>query len=82
MLDDSGTIVDATLATMFCNGLITMQSMGIGGGFVLNLYRYKDRKAYTLNARERSPSVNRPPPVPSAGHTHTHKHNSLTTIYP
>lgn len=46
-------MVDATLGTLFCNGVITMQSMGIGGGFVANMYI--QQKAYTLNARERAP---------------------------
>lgn len=48
--------MDATLATLFCNGLVTMQSMGPGGGFVLNVYVADERRAYTLNARERAPS--------------------------
>lgn len=29
--------------------------MGIGGGFILNLYIHKDRKAYTLNSKEIAP---------------------------
>lgn len=33
-----------------------MQSMGPGGGFVLNIYVAAERRAYTLNARERAPS--------------------------
>lgn len=32
-----------------------MQSMGIGGGFVMNLYVANEKRAYTLNARERAP---------------------------
>ncbi|XP_055618642.1 glutathione hydrolase 1 proenzyme-like isoform X2 [Toxorhynchites rutilus septentrionalis] len=48
----NGSIVDATLATMFCAGLTNMQSMGIGGGFIMNIYIKKDNKAYTLDARD------------------------------
>ncbi|XP_058126928.1 glutathione hydrolase 1 proenzyme-like [Anopheles ziemanni] len=29
-----------------------MQSMGLGGGFVMNIYRRQERRAYTLDARE------------------------------
>lgn len=29
-----------------------MQSMGLGGGFIMNIYIKKDRKAYALNAKE------------------------------
>lgn len=29
--------------------------MGIGGGFVMNLYIHKERKAYTINAKETAP---------------------------
>lgn len=51
-----GNAVDAALATLFCNGLLTMQSMGLGGGFVANVYIAKHRRAYALNARERAPA--------------------------
>ncbi|XP_055551316.1 glutathione hydrolase 1 proenzyme-like isoform X3 [Wyeomyia smithii] len=48
----NGSIIDATIATMFCAGLTNMQSMGIGGGFIMNVYIKKHKKAYTLDARE------------------------------
>lgn len=32
-----------------------MQSMGLGGGFLMNLFIQKEGKAYTINARERAP---------------------------
>lgn len=51
----NGNIVDAALATLFCNGIVTAQSLGIGGGFIMNLYIHKERKAYTLNAKEVAP---------------------------
>lgn len=54
-LERGGNIVDAAIATLFCNGIATAQSMGIGGGFLLNLYIHKDRKAYTLNSKELAP---------------------------
>lgn len=55
ILEESGNIVDAALATMFCSGINVAQSMGIGGGFVMNLYIHKEKKAYTINAKETSP---------------------------
>lgn len=48
-----GNVVDAAIATMFCNGVVDVESMGIGGGFIMNIY--KDRKFYTLNAKEVAP---------------------------
>ncbi|XP_058831981.1 glutathione hydrolase 1 proenzyme-like isoform X2 [Topomyia yanbarensis] len=52
MFKKNGSIIDATLATMFCAGMTNMQSMGIGGGFVMNIYIKSEQKAYTLDARE------------------------------
>ena len=34
----NGTAVDAALATLFCNGVVHSQSMGIGGGFIMTIY--------------------------------------------
>lgn len=47
-----GSIVDVTLATMFCLGMTNMQSVGIGGGFIMNIFVKAENKAYTLDARE------------------------------
>lgn len=55
ILNDDGHIVDAAIATLFCNGIATIQSMGIGGGFVMNLYIHDERKAHTLNVKEVAP---------------------------
>lgn len=40
---------------MFCNGVVTMQSMGLGGGFLMTIYSRAEKKAYFLNAREKAP---------------------------
>lgn len=32
-----------------------MQSMGIGGGFLMTIYKKDEGKAYFLNAREKAP---------------------------
>lgn len=55
ILDKNGTAVDAAIATMFCNGVVTMQSMGLGGGFLMTIYKKDEGKAYFLNAREKAP---------------------------
>ncbi|XP_055314832.1 glutathione hydrolase 1 proenzyme-like isoform X2 [Sitodiplosis mosellana] len=54
-LDRGGNIFDAAIATLFCNGIATAQSMGIGGGFLMNLYIHSEGKAYTLNSKEMAP---------------------------
>ncbi|XP_031630492.1 glutathione hydrolase 1 proenzyme-like [Contarinia nasturtii] len=55
ILDQGGNVIDAAIATLFCNGIATAQSMGIGGGSVINLYIHKDRKSYSLNSKETAP---------------------------
>ncbi|VEN37571.1 unnamed protein product [Callosobruchus maculatus] len=55
ILQKNGSAVDATIAAMFCNGIVTMQSMGLGGGFLMTIYIKAEREAYSLNAREKAP---------------------------
>lgn len=40
---------------MFCNGIVNMQSMGLGGGFLMTIYTRENKEAITLNARETAP---------------------------
>ncbi|PSN54339.1 Gamma-glutamyltranspeptidase 1 [Blattella germanica] len=51
----NGSVVDAAVATLFCNGLVNSQSMGLGGGFLMTLYLHDEKKAITLDARESAP---------------------------
>lgn len=37
-----------------------MQSMGLGGGFLMTIYKSDEKKAYTLNAREAAPFKSTP----------------------
>ena len=48
--------MDAAIATLFCNGLISSQSMGIGGGFLMTIYDRSSKKVTTINARESAPA--------------------------
>lgn len=40
---------------MLCNGITTAQSMGIGGGFIMNIWQHDKQKSITLNAKEVAP---------------------------
>lgn len=55
ILEKNGSAVDATLASMICNGLVNMQSLGLGGGFLMTIYDKASGRAYVLNARDRAP---------------------------
>lgn len=48
--------MDAAVAALFCNGVVNMQSMGIGGGFTMTIYNRAAKSAYVLDARETAPS--------------------------
>ncbi|XP_038210098.1 glutathione hydrolase 1 proenzyme-like isoform X1 [Zerene cesonia] len=57
ILSINGSAVDATIAAMFCNGLLNQQSMGLGGGFFMTVYIKEEEKAYTVIARETAPAA-------------------------
>jgi hypothetical protein len=47
ILERNGTTMDATLAAAICNGVMTAQSMGIGGGCVITVYsKYRRNKIF------------------------------------
>ncbi|KAH8304505.1 hypothetical protein KR059_011390 [Drosophila kikkawai] len=54
-LERGGSAVDAALAALICNGLVGMQSMGLGGGMLMNIYVHEERKSYSILAREIAP---------------------------
>lgn len=56
MFNQGGNIFDAAIATLLCNGITTAQSMGIGGGFIMNAYIRDEKKSFTINAKETAPS--------------------------
>ena len=49
--------MDATIATLCCNGVISSQSLGIGGGFLMTVYHRKSGKATSIIARETAPAA-------------------------
>lgn len=57
ILAKNGSAVDAALAALFCNGVVNMQSMGLGGGFIMTVYDRKSKLAHALVARESAPSA-------------------------
>ena len=57
VLQRNGTAVDAAVATLFCNGLFSCHSMGIGGGFVMTVYNKASGIVDTLDARETAPAA-------------------------
>lgn len=57
MLQKNGTAVDAAIATLICEGVMALQSMGIGGGFLMTIYNRENETAEVLNARETAPAA-------------------------
>ncbi|XP_065364830.1 scoloptoxin SSD14 [Calliphora vicina] len=55
ILQHEGNAIDSTIATLLCNGLVTMQSMGLGGGVIMTYYNRLQKKAFSIIGRERAP---------------------------
>uniref|UniRef100_A0A1B0FNN7 Gamma-glutamyltransferase n=1 Tax=Glossina morsitans morsitans TaxID=37546 RepID=A0A1B0FNN7_GLOMM len=55
ILQMDGSVVDATIAAMLCNGITTLHSMGIGGGMLMNIYIKERQQAFSVDAREVAP---------------------------
>lgn len=55
MIYKGGSAVDAAIATLFCEGVANPESMGLGGGFIMTVYKRASKTAVILNARETAP---------------------------
>lgn len=57
VLQEGGTAVDGAIAALVCEGVMALQSMGIGGGFFMTIYNREKGTAEILNARETAPAL-------------------------
>lgn len=53
----NGSAVEAAIAALFCEGVVCIQSMGLGGGFLMTIYKRDTGEVRTLNAREVAPKA-------------------------
>ena len=56
ILDANGSAVDAAIAAMFCLGVVSMHSSGIGGGGVMLVYNRSLQEASVIDFRETAPA--------------------------
>jgi len=57
ILMKNGSAVEAAIAALFCEGVVCVQSMGLGGGFLMTIYKRDNGSVETLNAREVAPKA-------------------------
>ena len=57
ILKANGSAVDAAIAAMFCLGVVSMHSSGIGGGGVMLVYNQISKKATVIDFREIAPAT-------------------------
>lgn len=55
ILNKGGSVADAAISTMLCEGVTCPQSTGLGGGFLMTIYIKSSGVVETLNAREVAP---------------------------
>ncbi|XP_011636306.1 glutathione hydrolase 1 proenzyme-like [Pogonomyrmex barbatus] len=55
ILSRNGSAVDATIAALLCEGIASLHSMGLGGGFLMTIWDAKSKTADYLDARETAP---------------------------
>jgi gamma-glutamyltranspeptidase/glutathione hydrolase/leukotriene-C4 hydrolase len=68
----NGSAVEAAIAALFCEGVVCLQSMGLGGGFLMTIYKRDTGEVRTLNAREVAPK--------SANETMFNGNSTLSTV--
>ena len=57
ILDANGSAVDAAIAAMFCLGVVSMHSSGIGGGGIMLFYNRSLQEANVIDFRETASSL-------------------------
>ncbi|XP_066588884.1 glutathione hydrolase 1 proenzyme-like [Prorops nasuta] len=57
ILKKNGTAVDAAIAALLCEGIASLHSMGLGGGFFMTIWHAPNKTAYFLDARETAPNA-------------------------
>ncbi|XP_012526690.1 glutathione hydrolase 1 proenzyme [Monomorium pharaonis] len=55
ILSRNGSAVDAAIAALLCEGIASLHSMGLGGGFFMTIWDAKSKTADYLDARETAP---------------------------
>ena len=55
VLRDGGSTVDGAIAALICTGVFSPQSSGIGGGFLMVVYKREEGSVETLISREKAP---------------------------
>ncbi|VEN34772.1 unnamed protein product [Callosobruchus maculatus] len=57
IFERGGNVVEAAIATLFCDGVFRPMSVGIGGGFTLTMYNRTTGEIFALNSREKAPAA-------------------------
>ncbi|CAH3109876.1 unnamed protein product, partial [Pocillopora meandrina] len=57
ILDANGSAVDAAITAMFCLGVVSMHSSGIGGGGVMLVYNQTSKQVKVIDFRETAPAT-------------------------
>ncbi|CAO1382871.1 unnamed protein product [Diamesa serratosioi] len=57
ILKNGGSVADAAVTTILCEGITCPQSTGLGGGFLLTIYIKETQTVEILNAREVAPKL-------------------------
>ncbi|KAK2584968.1 hypothetical protein KPH14_002556 [Odynerus spinipes] len=57
ILSKNGSAVDAAIAALLCEGVASLHSMGLGGGFLMTIWDAESQTADYLDARETAPAA-------------------------
>lgn len=57
MRESGGNAIDAAIGSLFCLGVVQLQSTGIGGGGFMTIYNGTSKETYAIDFREKAPAV-------------------------